>query len=459
MTKKEKFVDFFSTLKNKIIDLRFNKTFLVCCLLSVIYLISGYWKWLEILVSVCAIIFMAILPIQNALCIFIFLHSFTLSNIGYDSCFMVTLIGFTLILLVKYILGVKKGRYLYHKKLVIAISTFYIITTALSLFKSLYNGAWLYFTYLPLIYLIFEMRKDVSISQGMNYMFGGMITGCMLSLTSILFPSFQYDCFGGDRFRAFINNTNYLYMRALFVLSYYIYRYLSKDLSNIKFCSIYLLCSAISLATLSKTGICMLALLTLIFVILFLKQDFKKNIKTVGIFALLLIIVAVICYKFIFSIFERFLNAFNSGDLINSLLTGRDLIWSIYLDEIFKNPLNFLIGHGLLTEQIYIASIFGPTETHNFYIFLLYRFGIVGTIALGYIVYLFIKELNPTKPKFIAYLPLIYILIESLFDNTMKCYNITYFLFAFMILFMNCKSKNEECSQNQPEQIEEKTEN
>ena len=47
---------------------------------------------------------------------------------------------------------------------------------------------------------------------------------------------------------------------------------------------------------------------------------------------------------------------------------------------------------------------------------------------------LFIKLLNKDKPKFIAYLPLIFILLESLCDNTMKCYNITYFIFAFMIL-------------------------
>ena len=70
----------------------------------------------------------------------------------------------------------------------------------------------------------------------------------------------------------------------------------------------------------------------------------------------------------------------------------------------------------------------------------LYRFGILGCVALGYIVYLFIKGINKKSPKFIAFLPLMWLLLESLCENTFKCYNITYFMFAGMILFQYATS-------------------
>jgi len=447
MTLKEKTKNCFSSVKNKIISLRTNQLVLVCALLSIIYLISGYWKWIEIGVSLCALAFMAVMPVQNALCVFTFLHSFTLSNIGYDSCFMVTLIGFCLILLVKYWIGVKNNDYAYHKKLISLIGTFYIVGIILSLFKPLYNGAWLYFTYLPLAYFLFAMRKEFKIQQAMNFMFGGLLTSCSLAVLGLCFPKFQYLSFNiindDYRFRAFVNNTNYLYMRALFLMSYYMFQHLNKKLSLSKFIIIYAACSIITISTLSKTGFAMLALLSLLYIILLLKQDFKKNIKFVGAIVLFGLLAIAVCHKFILAILQRFLNDFNSNNLITSLFTGRNEIWNIYLDQIFSSPIKALFGHGLLTQQLYVGVPygFGNTETHNFYIWLLYRFGIVGTIALCYIIYRFIKLINKEKPKFIAYLPLLFILLESLFDNTMKCYHITYFLFAIMILFMDCKEK------------------
>lgn len=439
MTEQQKKRNYFSSIKDYFINLKANKTFLICALLSIIYLISGYLKWIEIAVSVCAIVFMAIIPLQSAFCIFMFLHSFTLSYIGYDSCFMVSLIGFCLILLVKYWIGVKKGDYRFYKKIVIIMTCFVAVSVVISIFKPLYRGAWLYFAYFALFYFIFAMRKEFNITQGMNYMFGGLITSCMLAVVSLCFPLYIYDVIPGNRFRAFINNTNYLYMRAMFVLTYYMYRYLNDKLSHLKFGTIYVLCSIITLSTLSKTGIVMLVLFTCLFFIFFLKQDFKARIKIVGILLLFVLAVGLLCFKFIEIVIERFAKSINSNNIINSILTGRDLIWKLYLQAIFKNPFTALFGHGMLREQIFIASIFGPTETHNFYIFLLYRFGIVGTCVLGYIIYLFIKNLHYNKPKLISYLPLIFILVESLCDNTFKCYNISYFLCAIMILFMEQK--------------------
>ncbi len=441
MTKKEKFQTFINNTKTKIISLKTNYTFLICCLLTFIYLTSGYWKWLEIGVSLCALVFMIFLPIKESFCVFMYLHCFTRSNIGYDSCFMVTLIGYCIILLVKYIIGVKKKQYPVYKKLLISIIVFYVITTAISLFKPIYMGSFLYYVYLPIAYLILCMRKDISISKGMNYMFGGLVASCLLAIIFGFIPYFQYPIIPGSRFQAFLNNTNYLYIRAIFILCYYMFRFGSNKISSLKFLTIFLICSIISLSTKSKTGIAMLALMTVIFIIAYLAQDFKKRIKIVSIFLVVLTGVCLVGYKFIIETIQRFISDFSSKDIVNSLLTFRDEIWIRYLYEICRSPWTALFGHGILKQQIFIAHIFGHTETHNFYLFLLYRFGIIGTVGLGYIVSLFVKCINKEKPKFIAYLPLIFILLEGMCDNTFKCYNFTYYILAIAILFIGCKEK------------------
>lgn len=447
---------FFSSLKNKMREMRTNQTLLFCAFLSVLYLISGYCRWLEILVSVGALVFMAIMPLQSALCVFMFLHCFTLSRIGFDSCFIVTVIGFTLILLVKYCIGVKKGEYKFHKKLVICLVIFILFSTAISFFHKLYRGSGIYFTYAPLFYFLYAMRKEFDIRQGMNYMLSGLIICIISSLLAMILPMYQYVPFYEGRYRGFMNHPNYLYIRALFVLSYYMYCYLNKNLSHFGFLFIYLFCSLVTLATTSKTGLGMLLLFTLIFVVLYLKQDFKKHIKIVGIFACILMWVCLIGYPFISKIISRFSKAFNGSNVIRSLLTGRDEIWKCYIVETFEHPLKFLFGHGLVATEAYIPSQATTRASHNLYLFLLYRFGLFGCIFLGYVIYKFFKMTIINKPKFIASLPLLFMLVESLFDNTFKGYHFACFAFAIMILFLDCKSKIEtDCkgSENQNTEI------
>lgn len=431
------------TIKQKTKDLfnavRTNQTILVCILLTFIYMLSGYCKWIEIAVSVCAIVFLAILPLQKAFCIFAYLHCFTLSNIGYDSCFMVTLIGFCIILLVKYCIGLKKGTYKFHKSITYTISLLMLFSIIISIPQKLYSGAWLYLTYFPFFYFMLAMRKEFNIAEAMNYMFGGLVASAMLAIVALVLPAYQYYPFMEGRFIALINHPNYLYMRALFILCYYMYRYLSNNLSHLKFASCYLICAILTLATISKTGIAMLALITIAFVVLYLKDDFKSRIKVVGIFLIVVAVISLISIRFIISVFKRFADV--DGNVINSLLTGRGDIWVDYLKACVRNPFVLLFGNGLLTQECFIVAQGRTRASHNLYIFLLYRFGIVGCIVLGYIAYKFIKILNCNKPKFIAYIPLLYLLIESMCDNTFKCYNFTYFAFAFMILFMNCKEK------------------
>lgn len=448
MQTKQKFISFWNNLKQQLIDLRTNRTFLICCLLTVLYLISGYCKWIEILMSLTALTFMAILPLQSALCIFMYLHSFTLSNITFDSCFLITFIGFCFILLVKYIIGLLKGKYQFHKKLILAFSWFMTFSLIVSLFHNAYVGGLLFLCYPPFLYFVFTMRKEFNIKQAMNYMFAGLLATSILAVIIWLFPKYQYHTIYFNRFQAFTNNANYLYLRCLFVLSYYIYQYLNKNLSNTKFILIYLLCTILTLSTASKTGTFMLLLISAIFVVAFLKQDFKKHIKLLLIFLAVLLLISLICYKIVLNVVNRYVTSFESETFITSLLTGRNKIWATYFDAIFSSPWTMLFGHGVTAQELYVTQLASIMSPHNLYVFLLYRFGLLGCLFLGFLIYKAIKMCIFEKPKFIAYIPLIYLLIESLCDNTFRCYNFTLFAFAIMILFMTNYETNNPTEKN-----------
>lgn len=433
-------------VKNKLKEWFNNKTIVLCLTLVLVYLTSGYCKWIEIGVSVMALIIFAVTSIQQSFCIFMFLHCFTLSNIVYDSFFLVTITCYTVVLLTKYIIGVRGGRYEVNKKLIIWMSVFLAVSLLISLPQPKYPSSMLYLNYFPLFYLSFAMRNEFNIEQGMNYMFFGLTLSCVLAVISLILPHYQYDITMSGRFNALINQTNYLYMRAIFILTYFMYRFLNDKISISKFIITYIICASIIFATMSKFGIGLLALFTLIFFALYLKKDFKQAIKVIGVFAVLGLMSSLVFYKLVIAIIDRFLGSNNTA--FGSILTGREDIWIAYWKECCKNPFTMLFGNGLITTEVFVPVQGETRASHSLYVFLLYRFGIVGILALGYIIYLIIRGVNKNKPKLIAYLPLLWLLIESICENTFKCYNITYFIFAGMILFMDAKPKLKEPTSN-----------
>jgi len=91
-------------------------------------------------------------------------------------------------------------------------------------------------------------------------------------------------------------------------------------------------------------------------------------------------------------IFERFF-VYNYDTLLGMLTTGRSGIWQQYANAILESPLKLLFGFGFFSKE---ELLIGP---HNFYIFILYRFGLVGIMFLAYLVYSYFRSVK-TNPKF-----------------------------------------------------------
>ena len=84
-------------------------------------------------------------------------------------------------------------------------------------------------------------------------------------------------------------------------------------------------------------------------------------------------------------------------------------IWKQFLAETFSTPLKALFGVGIFTKDI--VDI-GP---HNLYIAVLYRFGIFGIIAIGFLVWSYLREINyKLKCSFISIFPLLILLLLAM---------------------------------------------
>ena len=411
---------------------------IITTLLSIIYFFSGYIKWLELVVTVGAGIFFLFAPVQQSFCLFLFLHNFINSNFTVAYSFRFTFNIFTIILAIKYLVGLKRKKYKFYTNIFFCLLIVFILSILLSIPEKKYYAAEAYISYLPLFYLFFAMRHEFNIREAMKYFLYGFVLSCVLAYFSMKLPDYSYNI-NKYRFGAFSENPNYLYMRALLIISFYLHLFLTENISLVKLAPVFIFCAFITLTTRSKTGICLLLLITLLSFIIYLRNDFKKRIKIVGICLLGLILFSIFMRDFISSIWERF--TYSNGDFINSLLTGRDTIWLEYIRQWCKTPISFLFGKGLLTAEPYVNAHNNMMASHNLYLFLLYRFGLLGSILLGFSFYLMVKTISKKPQNISAYLPLTWFLLESFCDNTFKAFNIIFLVIVIMILFSN-QSKN-----------------
>lgn len=430
-------MNFQPKLKQCIKNIFTNKLIIVCLAYALIYFLSGFCKWLQFANCILAFICFITFTPQQAFCLLLFAHSFTLSFIIYDFAFAVVMISFVFIMFAKYIRGIKKKKYFIHKKLAIIFAILTITSTIISFFFGICPQAILYLIYMPLFYLMFTMQSDLNLRQGVDYLLFGLISSSLLSALGLLIPNYQLSAILQGRFRGYTNNPNNIYQRAIFIITYYIYLYLSNNLSHLKFYSTYAACALITLLSGSKTGLFFLVLFTLLFIIIYLYQDFKKRYKFALLFVLSIAIAGFILKDYLISTLNRFF--YNKENLITSILTNRDKIWILYINGWLENCFTFLFGRGMFGAEVFFPLENARVGSHNLYLFILYRFGIVGAIAFAYCIYLIIKHHKDYKFSFISFIPMFWLLLQNMCDNTFRHFNIMYIVFAFMAMFESKK--------------------
>ena len=135
--------------------------------------------------------------------------------------------------------------------------------------------------------------------------------------------------------------------------------------------------------------------------------------------------------------FENLQSAENANDITN----GRFLLWGVYFQYLFTNPLSLLFGRGIG------ASVLPQGASHNFYIDILYHLGVFGGIIYVYLMksVFSTKKIRLEKPRLYNYIPYIVFFVRCTARNLLASEQLV-FMFAIcsIALIYGVKLKDKE---------------
>ena len=353
---------------------------------------------------------------------------------GITIFFMSVAVSAILVLFGKYIYDACKGRVKVYKYILILTTAISVIFSLIhyqidgnGVFLGLYVIAILYFTY-----VIFCYHKELSFKRMFKYLFIGFIASMFITLVLALIPSAKVTRLIDGQFievniktKMFLvfNNyyrlelltyhPNYLSIHSLMLISYGIYSLINykqtKDdlIMNIAMIAVPTIAGFL---TLSK-AFYILFIVVLIYVIIYFIYKYKSK----SLIYIIPLLVGVVALFLIFrgqiqTTIGRLLPNEDGNDL-NDMTTGRLDIWKNYLNDLISSPLKILFGEGLFTGFIGM----GP---HNFYLFILFKFGIVGALMLAGLVVLYVLAYDGKLLfSFKRILPLAIFLIYSIQES------------------------------------------
>lgn len=429
-------------MKEKLKSILNNKLVVLSLIYALLFVVGGFCKYLEVLMIPYLIFAFIYLDIENDFYLFLITQIFYVSRLLVRPSIVAQGI-YIAVLFVKFIIGCKNGKYQLYKKLLIWIGAFTVYGIFVSLFHKMAVYSLSYLMYLPFFYIVFATRKEYDVKKIFRILTYTIFLTSVLSLVTLLKPCYNFECLKHEgttiRFKAFFGSANTLYMVCLLALTGMSYLFFKRKIGLLEYAVDYALLGILTLLTLSKAGIATLGVLTIINIVLYLRMDFKHHW-----WHILLILVgcglcALVFRSFVIRVLERYLKNFDEDNIWNSLFTGRIDIWKDYLKAIFSSGWTVLFGHGILSKYVYCFAQGEDRAQHNLYIFLMYKFGIVGCILLALIIREFIIASNKRAPKFINYLPLIYFLILGMCDNAFM-YTHFYILVAMALFDTDQKS-------------------
>lgn len=423
------------------------------------------------------LIYAAALVLIVGICLFDFNDIFcTLIFSSMLGCFLVPFISSTIVafvaIVVKYIIDVKKKRAPF-LKMPFAVTTLICVLYSLIHYEindlGVYQGlmiiAFLYFIYFVVVY-----RKQLNLRRYFDYLFLGLIVSIVISVLVYFIPGTEtlvFDSNYGYVMTSMHDKVAYVdgeYVRIV-LLSFHVNHLAAFCLFAMAFSSIFVLTKkgktklqivyyilmyvanlAVGLLTLSKAFIIVFAFEIFVTLIYYIIKHKKQAFKIIGI---VLAVIGLFCVVFrhrFIDIFERFF-VYNYDTLLGMLTTGRSGIWQQYANAILESPLKLLFGFGLFSKE---QLLIGP---HNFYIFLLYRFGIIGILLIAYLIYCYCKSVN-NKLNFSVRKSLVFLtfLVIGLQES---CIDERFYFFVIGIAFMFIKDKPKNVEKQTQKFIEE----
>lgn len=373
-----------------------HKLYIGLGVISVLLFVCPFVSKMWIATAIVIALFLATCTVQEIFTTMLFMMPFS----GLDSLYVITIILAMLVLLTKYVIDVIKKRrkiFWFPLGVTLAIIALSSLKSIICKNNNIETGMLLIFVF-ALVYFMFVYHDEINISQCFNGLIAGLAVAVLMSMFLDVFfkEKFQSLIWSYDgtykRLKMTTFHMNNLALLCIFELAFSVHSLLNGtrnawiDVFAIIFVTI------LGVLTLSKAFLAMLAIFVCYFVFVMVMRSGKKAKKFVIWFTVVVLALCLIGHSYIEHVIDR-LFLYNNGDnFFNEILNGRVDIWKEYLHDFKRSWHNILFGVGLFRKNFYY-------DPHNVYIFVLHRFGIVGIIALGVLVYAYIKE-SSTKLHF-----------------------------------------------------------
>lgn len=243
----------------------------------------------------------------------------------------------------------------------------------------------------------------------------GLITSSMLSIISYncgILPVAPYmETTSYVRFGGYFNYVNALALYCSLCQTCLLTLFLINKLDIKKWFWLVLVITFIGFCTFSKSFLLITIITYVLATILgFVKSNNKKRFVLFLVAGLAIVaLLAIIFNNYLDLIIGRFYGGKQTAD-INTATTGRFGIWKTYFKYWSSSPLYVLFGCGITADSV------GKYTPHNFFITLLYRFGIVGVIMLIAMLVFIFKQLKLNKNIY-CYLPVGIVLLNAFFED------------------------------------------
>jgi len=371
-----------------------------------------------------------------------FISVFTVGNfVGLDFVHLILTVYCSTVL-VKYLVDIRKQNKKFDYKIIISflIMAIYIAIpfrekfSIVSVFES--------FVWLAVFFIFVVYRETLNIKHLFYCFVCGIFVSAGLSLFIPVIPYLKktievYYIGNLQRYSAIMTNPNLFYELCLSAIVLLFVLILNNKIS-VYYGFLTILLSVLGILTISKTFlICMILIMFILILALVVKRN-KKCLVTVAVFAVSVVISAVIVLPYTNELIGRGKSITNiessesydekteEGDVLDSKeeqgaseagFTGRFDIWKMYVNDLIDSGYDTLFGQGVGS-----AHGLAGTHPHNSYIQMVYEMGLVGVVLIiAFCLYLMIILNFSIRKAWInlTYSPLLvmlfYFLVESHF--------------------------------------------
>ena len=404
--------------------------------------------------SIAVIILLAFLMnVQEAFCYSMFLSAF--SRVGLN--FIVGMVACSVSVLGRYIFDlVKKRKKAFELPLImtLAIVLVYMFTDADIVSDGLIMG-FLIIYILGITYFAFVYSKEINVSKCFNSILIGFIVSAVIGFGASELFNASIDMFVFDgknhRLQLLSYQMNNITVHAVIHIAYAIYSLFNRKRKVWNDVIAIITFVILGALTLSKAFLITIAIIILISFILLIIKLKRKAIIPAGLIILFSIIGVICFWPYIQTVIDRFFVTYSNANLLSKITTGRYEIWIHYLSDWAKYSKITLLGAGLFVPDINNMS------PHSVFIFILYRFGVVGLFMIAGLVMAYAKSSErKIKLNLSNWLVLATWLLLSLEEVVLSDqFAIYLFLGIILLLKDSCQNKNEN---DRMEKTEEKAE-